>query len=65
MTTIELLEDFEPVNIKRRLNITEFDNITDPDQLKGALVADPSSPYNLNPSARKNWKLKMSKDFDF
>ena len=64
LNTMEVLEDFVPTLLKKRLTPAEVQEITDKTELSGALIADPNSPSTKRPLVRKDWKLKMSKDFD-
>ena len=61
---MEVLDSFVPSKLKKRLTPNDIKEISDKTELKNALIADSNSPYSKRPYLRKDWKLKMSKDFD-
>ena len=64
LNTMEALDEFVPTQLKKRLTPGDIKEITDKTELSGALIADANSPNSKRPIVRKDWKQKMSKDFD-
>lgn len=65
MTTLEVLEDFIPVKLRKRMT-TEDLAFADKYDLKNAIIADAMSPAYQKPRrhSKKDMKLKFSKDYD-